>query len=847
MVRQPRRGMKIEEWIHLVWEHPLPWVTYREFKANIARHIVTQCSVPRMAPLVETMILFGLPSLSRPQLEDLIFLPSYPRSVFDVCLVEEAGEPCMGMISYPVHNGLPYISWSGHAILTAVIHTGLLDQSSSLHSDLLPISSADHHTQPSQPSIDPRFYQSKLRRAGSDRDFDCLTKSTFATSSLLIGTFNRPSSIVGDWGSSYVGIFGLCESVEGEIEDCLGSTTIGGILLSPFFSRMLSHGLQKGSSMIERMQGLEDLRSLSSCVLVVLIIGNLSAASPDRVSLPTVLVDVGSIGVDQLVIKNKGVERVIAPEFLDNLDNGLLTSNASKNTVLHLVSKIGNVACIDYLLKKDPSRIRCRNSDTETPVYVAAREGRTDILQYMIDFVKKQNKDIESIVTRSFDKNNALHIAIQNDHLEAVFLLIKEIPQLSNRINKSNESPLYHAAKGGHFRVVNLLLKCTGVNFQGPNRETALHAASIANSPECAENLLKANGGLLTVQDNRGWTAFCHAIYHNSWLVTKKLLEADYSIGYHEFIKEKSVKTSAIHFAASLGHCKTMEVLMELCPGCSDFIDSDGRNILHVAVQSKKNETIEFLLRDESLTNLINQRDKHEKTPIDLLDACDFEKMKTLKDSSGMISSYDQRRRLIKAINTSTHDKTSTLPPKLVNKSELKGTESEAIEKQANTHFVIVDSLSVVAALIATASFAAAFTVPGGLDSSNGSKQGTPLLLREPAFKAFIILNAIAFSLSCCSLLRYIELLRYRDNYDQLSFHKQEHVDRKIMDMYLLTTVALVAMTVAFVTGLYVVLKPSPGLAIFVCALTLLIRGIYHIISWRATWMLPVKEKKTLT
>ncbi|KAI3745117.1 hypothetical protein L1987_58219 [Smallanthus sonchifolius] len=185
----------------------------------------------------------------------------------------------------------------------------------------------------------------------------------------------------------------------------------------------------------------------------------------------------------QLKIYNKGVGRIVTPEFLDNLGNGLLGSNPSKNTVLHLVSKIGNVASVEYILAKDPSQINCLNSDMETPAYVAAREGREDILRFMINYLKKENKDIESIFTRSIDGQSALHIAIQKHHLEVVFLLIKKIPKLANRINESKESPLYLAAEEGYFGVVELMLKkCGEISFEGSNGKTALHAAAISNS-----------------------------------------------------------------------------------------------------------------------------------------------------------------------------------------------------------------------------------------------------------------------------------------------------------------------------------------------------------------------------
>ncbi|XVF62975.1 hypothetical protein PTKIN_Ptkin09bG0051700 [Pterospermum kingtungense] len=55
-----------------------------------------------------------------------------------------------------------------------------------------------------------------------------------------------------------------------------------------------------------------------------------------------------------------------------------------------------------------------------------------------------------------------------------------------------------------------------------------------------------------------------------------------------------------------------------------------------------------------------------------------------------------------------------------------------------------------VAILIATVTFAAAITVPGGYkgDNSEADQQGYPFLIRNVAFQIFIISNAFAFVLS---------------------------------------------------------------------------------------------------
>ena len=53
----------------------------------------------------------------------------------------------------------------------------------------------------------------------------------------------------------------------------------------------------------------------------------------------------------------------------------------------------------------------------------------------------------------------------------------------------------------------------------------------------------------------------------------------------------------------------------------------------------------------------------------------------------------------------------------------------------------------VVTALIATVTFAAGFTLPGGYDGNAGHNQGMAVLVRKAAFKAFVISNAMALNL----------------------------------------------------------------------------------------------------
>nr|XP_043618924.1 protein ACCELERATED CELL DEATH 6-like [Erigeron canadensis] len=295
-----------------------------------------------------------------------------------------------------------------------------------------------------------------------------------------------------------------------------------------------------------------------------------------------------------------------------------------------------------------------------------------------------------------------------------------------------------------------------------------------------------------------------YAAHYNSSLAMEELLNINRFIGY-QLVSQGNTITSAFHIAVSRGHCETMQVFMRRCPGSSDFIDSEGRNILHVAIESKQTEAIKFIFQHESLTSLFDQKDNNGNTPAHLLaDLDDFEMMEK-----------------VIAMGTKMANKISSSSSPNISMSDLYEKNLEGKQKKPEAqHIKMVDNLVLVVTLIATASFAAAFTMPGGFNSNNGSKLGSPYLLRKAPFQVFVISNAIAFSCSSAVLLAHIVILINRNRYDVAGEAKRKYIDGRIVFMYYLTGGALLAMLIAFLSGLYVVLLPSLWLAIFVCALS---------------------------
>jgi hypothetical protein len=115
------------------------------------------------------------------------------------------------------------------------------------------------------------------------------------------------------------------------------------------------------------------------------------------------------------------------------------------------------------------------------------------------------------------------------------------------------------------------------------------------------------------------------------------------------------------------------------------------------------------------------------------------------------------------------------------------------------------DSHLVVAALIATVTFAAAFTVPGGYKSN----QGTAILAKKTAFIAFIISDTISMVLSICAIFMhfYMAYIQGLEMIDKVTTMKL------LSYAMLFTGIGMTIMVFAFIMGVYAILEPYSGLA----------------------------------
>ncbi|KAG5597378.1 hypothetical protein H5410_038610 [Solanum commersonii] len=107
-----------------------------------------------------------------------------------------------------------------------------------------------------------------------------------------------------------------------------------------------------------------------------------------------------------------------------------------------------------------------------------------------------------------------------------------------------------------------------------------------------------------------------------------------------------------------------------------------------------------------------------------------------------------------------------------------------------------------------TVTFAAGFTLPGGLYNDDSPNKGMAILLRKAAFRAFVISDVLAFSFSAGAIFIYF-------------FMADSDVggDEDFKRTGILQLLAMGAVVIAFVTGMYATLANSLALAVSVCVI----------------------------
>ncbi|OMO71950.1 hypothetical protein CCACVL1_18013 [Corchorus capsularis] len=499
----------------------------------------------------------------------------------------------------------------------------------------------------------------------------------------------------------------------------------------------------------------------------------------------------------------------------------ILFSNSSSFSSSSSSSLLLNYSSFSSLLLKS-------NSKGETPFHVAAKIGCSEIAQLFVDCVKL--KQLRGDIVESWG--------------------VSSLEQVLRMVNLEKDTALHVAVRNSHFAVAKCLVEADP-GLLDIDIKTALRSAIIHSQHEIVKLILKRKSESKGETDEIGWTPLHYTALYGDLKTTQLLLQGNSKAA---FILDQD-GTSALHVAAFRGHINVVELLVQSCPDLYEVTDNKGRTLLHVAVISGQEKMVRQILGMPRLVGIINEKDKDGNTALHLAVIYKRDRiiailaqnrgMERAAMNNDMFTAYDifsHQPRKLSFLVAKIHYRlrgTHGLPAlqDWVNtnlKKEMIG-ESTPDQKDRNLLFTgrkedemnnnsaTFDEIEktrsrleihlLIAMLIATVTFQAAFTMPGGYKDD-----GTPQFMQKSAFKSFIIFNSIAFIFSIATVFIQFATSKF-------SYYLRSRYSRLAEVMIF---IAVVGMLLAFASGMYVELASYIGLSLVAYILVACFLLIYY-------------------
>ncbi|KAJ4746131.1 Ankyrin repeat protein family-like protein [Rhynchospora pubera] len=531
------------------------------------------------------------------------------------------------------------------------------------------------------------------------------------------------------------------------------------------------------------------------------------------------------------------------------------------NTVLHILAGNGHAELAVKTYMKDRSLLEVCNNREETALHFSARYGHCSVISELINKAHELEHDLkDTLRKKNMHGETALHEAARHGHTATVQTLIREDPELAGQVNKNDKSPLYLATVEGHVAVVRLIVhhlrhrEITSAYYSGPQR-TALHAAVLRSKKGLymVNELLQLKSATLAKErDIFGSTLLHYAASTGDVRITRRLLQHDASLAYCD----DSLGLFPLHVAAYMGYVEIIVEMLKYNLDSWELLDHRGRNFLHVAAESPRTIISPLIFKAgiqrrfghpklwEVLSKASSARDREGNTPLHIairdghIDGVPYFKLKEWirMSSTSLAAASDSEIQVSKSPTDEKYKEkyqhyealkevgeAERFPRMWLRSYHEKRNPSES----SGTLSTKVQTIALGSALIATVTFAAAFTPPGGFNSSDG----TPVLGRKYAFMAFILADLVAFASSFgCTFYLILLGANARGHLLQKELKKTQY----------LFIIASIFTGLAFGLGLYVALAPgSKGFSIFVLVATLLAAAmVSRLVKRNALWRL---------
>ncbi|KAK1583053.1 hypothetical protein Q3G72_020621 [Acer saccharum] len=455
-----------------------------------------------------------------------------------------------------------------------------------------------------------------------------------------------------------------------------------------------------------------------------------------------------------------------------------------------------------------------------TILHVAAGARQTTFVKEIINSIQPSE---EMLLKQNRKGHTSFCFAAAAGDVEIAEIMVKKIPNLNQAIlrdqanRKMTQTPLYKAVMFGRKEMASFLYDDTANFWEQNNWEqnelTVLFFMSISTGLYgMALKMLSRHPVLAVSRDEDNDETALHMLARKPKSMTSQALELVQCLWEKVRTKPDAELTELITSptkllidAAILGNYEFLAALVGFEPYLIHTLDGNNSSIFHIAISHRHANIFKLIYEmgfdkellatyaDDQGNNMLHLAGKYpEQPPASIVPGAALEMQRELLMFEEVEMIVQPSLRDVQNSEGHTPKELFTMTHKDLQKRGEQWMKSTA------------KSCMLVATLIATVVFAAAFSIPGG----NNQLVGRPIHLDKTFFKVFAASDAIALSSSSISILIFLSILTSR--YEEEDFRMS--LPLKLMFGLLTLFISVISMTMAFSSAFFLFYPSSERL-----------------------------------
>ncbi|KAA8520153.1 hypothetical protein F0562_014409 [Nyssa sinensis] len=210
-----------------------------------------------------------------------------------------------------------------------------------------------------------------------------------------------------------------------------------------------------------------------------------------------------------------------------------------------------------------------------------------------------------------------------------------------------------------------------------------------------------------------------------------------------------------LFLATKSGCTDIVEEILETYPQAVEYIDAEGRNILHVAIMYRQIQIIDVLEKKIPMRSLVRKIDNNGNSILHMIGMkAEHHRADDMRSPALLLREdlllFERVKKIMKSHYIKHFNSRRQTAEKLFeeNNAELRKDAKEWLKRTA-------ENCSIIAVLIATVAFTSAYTIPGGPNQTTGY----PILLSEPLFVIFTMTDVLSLAFALTSVITFLSVL----------------------------------------------------------------------------------------